>query len=332
MISVIIPAFNAEAYIDRCINSLLRQNITRIEIIIVNDGSTDATLAKAKKFQEKYSVVQVIDQTNSGLAAARNAGLKVAKGDWIAFVDADDELCDGALEKLQLLATDDVDSVISSIGVYYDSPKINRLDESWYIMKWKGEKHIYPTELFNFHCSASAKLFRKSVIDKIGLKFPEGFWYEDWFWHFAFYLLAPNAACLPEITYKYYRHSESFTTNESNRVVNYSLQHLEITKQIIAFAYDHQLNIEINSVLQRLVSESLMFVIRRSSLKDQYLACSKCLDILNKEKDLKITDPVLLSILNGRLPITVEITDANKKAEVWTLKKKIKAIKKILRQ
>lgn len=86
-ISVVVPMYNKEEYIGRCINSILHQTLQPYEVIIVNDGSTDASL----EILQQYTNVKIINQVNAGVSAARNAGIACTKGTHIAFLDADDE-------------------------------------------------------------------------------------------------------------------------------------------------------------------------------------------------------------------------------------------------
>lgn len=92
LVSIIIPAYNVEKYIAYCLDSILQQTYNNIEIIIVNDGSTDHTLGVAQKYQKRDTRITLIDQQNSGVSASRNIALKCAKGDYVLFVDADDWL------------------------------------------------------------------------------------------------------------------------------------------------------------------------------------------------------------------------------------------------
>jgi len=92
LISVIIPSYNIEKYLGKCLDSLIIQTYQYIEIIIVNDGSTDGTLNVAKKYQNSDSRIKIVNQKNKGLSGARHSGLNVANGKWIIFVDGDDWL------------------------------------------------------------------------------------------------------------------------------------------------------------------------------------------------------------------------------------------------
>ena len=100
MISIIVPVYNCERFLDRCVESLVAQTCSEIEILLVNDGSKDGSLAVCRKWEARDKRVIVIDRPNGGVSAARNAGLDRARGDYIAFVDADDYVESTMYEKL----------------------------------------------------------------------------------------------------------------------------------------------------------------------------------------------------------------------------------------
>ena len=89
-ISIIVPVYNAEKYLDRCLNSIYSQTFSDYEIILVNDGSKDNSLSKCYEFAAKDERITVIDKENGGAGSARNAGVKAAKGEYLAFPDVDD--------------------------------------------------------------------------------------------------------------------------------------------------------------------------------------------------------------------------------------------------
>ena len=100
-LSIIIPAYNAEKYINECIDSILRNSqnsLNQTEIIIINDGSTDHTLEKLEKYKE-YKNIHIYITKNQGVSAARNYGIKLAKGNWITFIDADDKVTEGFIDE-----------------------------------------------------------------------------------------------------------------------------------------------------------------------------------------------------------------------------------------
>ncbi len=114
LVSVIIPAYNAQMFIESCIGSILRQSYTDFEIVVVNDGSKDNTLKILEAFAEKDNRVKVYSKENGGVSSARNYGISKANGEFITFVDADDTLVDDALENMVALMEDDVDFVVCS--------------------------------------------------------------------------------------------------------------------------------------------------------------------------------------------------------------------------
>ena len=114
LVSIIIPLYNAEKYVDKILPCVLGQTYSALEILLVNDGSTDATLAKCQQYQRQDARVRVLSQENGGVSAARNRGLAEAKGEYISFVDADDYLKPDFIEVLYRAATaEDCDVVCS---------------------------------------------------------------------------------------------------------------------------------------------------------------------------------------------------------------------------
>ena len=108
-LSIIIPVYNVEAYLPQCLESILVDNAFTEQIICVNDGSTDGSLAILKRYANKYPNIEVYSQTNAGPGVARNAGLEKATGDYVFFVDADDWIMPGAINRaLQKISGEDV--------------------------------------------------------------------------------------------------------------------------------------------------------------------------------------------------------------------------------
>ena len=99
-ISFIIPIYNSEKYIKRCIDSILKQRGVNIEVILINDGSTDDSEKICYQYCERYKNIRYVKILNSGVSNARNVGIKNAQGDWICFVDADDYLLENSLERV----------------------------------------------------------------------------------------------------------------------------------------------------------------------------------------------------------------------------------------
>lgn len=119
-ISVVVPVYNVEDYLGKCLDSILEQTLTDIEIICVNDGSTDSSLSILQAYEKKDNRIVVVNQKNQGLGAARNAGIAKAQGIYIGFVDSDDFIDPTMFEKLYAKAKEfDSDVVLTNINLYY---------------------------------------------------------------------------------------------------------------------------------------------------------------------------------------------------------------------
>lgn len=177
-ISIIVPVFNVEKYLDRCIKSIYAQTLKDYEIILVNDGSKDNSLALCRKYAESDKRITVIDKENGGAGSARNAGLNVAKGDYIAFPDADDWFEPNMYEELYALAkSGDYDIVFSGVNNYsQDLQYINTIHCPVVDFKTQNECRksimtLFPTTLvFDSPCN---KLYKRELIVENGVRFTD---------------------------------------------------------------------------------------------------------------------------------------------------------------
>ncbi|MGM9777450.1 MAG: glycosyltransferase family 2 protein [Prevotella sp.] len=166
LVSIIVPVYKAEKYIHQCVDSLLAQTYTNIEVILVDDGSPDNCGAICDEYAAKDSRVKLFHQQNGGVSAARNTGLANAFGEWITFVDADDKVTDDYIEKLM---SKDGDWVI---GGYRDTNHNScHLNEDNYIGKERLIQ-FFKEHLQNLYTNnIGGKLYRSSIICKNGIKF-----------------------------------------------------------------------------------------------------------------------------------------------------------------
>ena len=126
MISVIVPIYNAEKYLDKCLTSIVNQTYADIEIILVNDGSTDESLAICKKYEQDDERIVVINKRNEGLVRARKDGIRMAKGEYITFVDADDWIDITTYEKVY---TGKADIISYGLTEEYENYSKNKTDK-----------------------------------------------------------------------------------------------------------------------------------------------------------------------------------------------------------
>ena len=168
LISVVIPAYNAELFLDETLESVLSQTYENWECIIVNDGSTDSTESVAKKWCEKDSRFRLTNKENGGLSSARNWGIKESKAEYIAFLDADDILTPDSLEvRINVLIEQNVDLVATKLQHFTDKlPKVSKNNARQDVLYYAKEGL---TQLMAFNkVTPSTVLCKKSVMDEVG--------------------------------------------------------------------------------------------------------------------------------------------------------------------
>ena len=194
-ISVIVPIFNAGAYLAKCIESLIHQPYTALQIILVNDGSTDDSLAIAQQYAAQDSRIEVYTQTNQGQSVARNLGLQYAKGEYISFVDADDYV-DNDFYTVLMQHIGDLDCV--QIGY-------KRVSAQGKVLLEKLPKH------FHQFTSPCMRLYRRELFTKHDLRFPSGMIYEDVVFSLDFWGTKPSYRILSYTGYNYLANTSSTT-------------------------------------------------------------------------------------------------------------------------
>lgn len=206
MISIIVPIYNAETFIHRCVDSILSQTYKDIEIILVDDGSKDTSGIICDDYASKNGCVKVIHKENGGVSSARNAGLDMAKGEWIAFVDADDWISPNMYELMIEKAVDAVELVFCDYYLCYKSFKkeynislSKRLDK----MDFLRYEMVYGwTSVWNM-------LIKRSLMVDNCLRFADIRYSEDFIIFVKLILLAKSIGYINSSLYYYNRSNES---------------------------------------------------------------------------------------------------------------------------
>lgn len=171
-VSVIVPAYNVENYIEKCLESLVKQTLKEIEIIVVNDGSTDNTKQKIENFLTKYpEKIKYLEKENGGLSDARNYGIPHVQGKYIGFVDSDDYVELNMFEEMYKKAEEENSDMVECDFIW-EYPNKQRVDIGR-IYTNKKEAFIYARVV------AWNKLIKKETLEKANMKFPKGLRYED---------------------------------------------------------------------------------------------------------------------------------------------------------
>ena len=244
LISVVIPVYNVEKYLEECVNSVLAQTYKNIEIILVDDGSTDSSGEICDSYALQNSNVQVIHQLNAGLSDARTAGFKKATGKYVYFLDSDDYIGENALEKLCLIAEADASDI-----VFFDAHSF--LDESdEEIRQNYKRKNIYNAkngiEIFEemqkngeFHSSVPLMLIKKDLFLVNNLSFISGIYYEDMAFTFEALCLAKKVSQCPECLYFRRYRKNSIMTSKKN--IKYFDSTVVLYKHILQFVKNNGL-------------------------------------------------------------------------------------------
>ena len=189
-VSVILCVYDEERFIDKAISSILNQSLDDFELIVVNDGSTDSTLDIINSYDDDR--IRLIDQKNIGLGASRNKAMKLARGEYVAFLDGDDWFCSDALEI-----------------AYSDWFKLNSFDESF------DDRVFTPDEcrdfLFDLSVNACQKIYRNEFLRNSSAKFVEGIFFEDMPFFFEIFLKAKRISIIRKHLYYHRKHSKSIT-------------------------------------------------------------------------------------------------------------------------
>ena len=201
LVSIIVPVYNSEQYLRECLDSILHQTYAELEVICVNDGSTDGSAAVLQHYAEKDARVRIVTKENGGLSSARNAGLEVASGEWVTGVDSDDTLENDTIEACL--------RYMNSAGVDLICYGVNRLDRNngrsrdRYIPGKEGITTFSNSSVLSYRCYFPNKLWKNSIIKANNLKFLEGVWWEDIAFFYSYLPHVGKVAHVASLKYNY---------------------------------------------------------------------------------------------------------------------------------
>lgn len=212
--SIIVPVYNVERYIHKCIDSIINQSFRNIEIILVNDGSPDECPLICDKYSELDNRIRVIHKVNGGLSDARNFGLKAAIGEYIIFLDSDDYLEKNACELLSMYTKDKIDIILGDAkeirdnAIYYI--KHSRLDNvDLYLTGPEVLKHEFKNN--SMHMAACMNVYNREFLISNKLFFKYGIFHEDEQWTPRVFLAAKRVVITDIIFYNYIIRNNSIT-------------------------------------------------------------------------------------------------------------------------
>lgn len=218
-VSIIIPVYNVEKYLEECVESILTQDYENKEIVLVNDGSTDSSPSLCDKFAEENECVKVVHKENCGLSMARNTGIEHATGDYILFVDSDDFVESNSLDKIMETAIEnDADVVfLEAQKVFSDGAKQplgDGINKTCVNGKSKIEVLRHLSQCNKYPAAAWSKLIKKNLFDENhDLLFEKGLLSEDLDWAFKLILSAKTFGCCDVMYYNYRQGRTDSITN-----------------------------------------------------------------------------------------------------------------------
>lgn len=235
-VSVIVPIYNREKYISDTIDSLLSQTLADIEIVCVNDGSTDGTKKILEQYSKKDSRVAVVNKENGGASSSRNAGLERASANYVMFCDSDDLFAPSMCkEMVNAIEKSQADLAMCEIDIRYDAhSEIKSSDDAYYCLKFSGQTTINDEVIRKTDASICDKIFRKDIIQKYGIRFPEGLNNEDYYFYNSYMSVSNMAYYVNKKLYHYIRHDVSIMSDNFDQN-QYSPDHLLVAEELFKF-------------------------------------------------------------------------------------------------
>lgn len=242
IISVIIPVYNAEAYIEKCITSVLNQTLQDIEVIAVNDGSSDNSLQVLTKLAAADVRLKIIDQPNKGVSTTRNVGLQMANGTYIAFADADDWMESTMLQQMhQSMIDNNANWAICNINIIEDDAFVKvrlQLQDELIDLATNRVETVHRLMRFQFDNANWNKLYNTAIIQKYALSFNEEMTiWEDLLFNLQYLQFATKVTMLAAPLYNYRIHSFGlFSGWQENLIPQFNM----LYKSYIQFAAKQQ--------------------------------------------------------------------------------------------
>lgn len=252
-VSVIIPVYNSEKYLKQCLDSVVNQTLKNIEIIVVNDGSTDNSLQIIQEYVNKYSNVKLINKQNEGCYKARNIGLEVADGEYIAFLDSDDYIESNMYEKLYLKAKQTNADIVSADYYILNDKKLKTVKLSSMIkLLEKTNNTLIGAEKLILDAIHWSRIFKKQMLFEKNIKFHSDIYMaDDAFFHIITMLNAGKIVYISDILYTYrISRKDSITSSYNER----NFDCIKVAKRIMDYA--------ITNNMEHFMPQIVAFVLR----------------------------------------------------------------------
>lgn len=241
LLSVIVPIYNTAPWLPRCLDSLCNQSFRDLEIICVNDGSTDGSAAILEAYAARDPRIRVIHQENGGLSAARNSGLAVCRAELITTVDSDDYIEPDTYAELLPHMTEDIDLIC--FGVTVEAPALPWAEkmQRYFTMPCEQQVDITPERAVTVNDTAWNKIYRRSIIERYSLRYPHGIWYEDFCFTQMYLSVCRRMYLTPQRFYHYVLREDSIMGQTQMRFSPKAIDRLHSMGAVLDFYRRHNL-------------------------------------------------------------------------------------------
>lgn len=284
-VSIIVPVYNVEDFIARCLNSLSKQTFKEIEILCINDGSTDSSPRILEKFSNRDQRIKIYTQKNEGLSAARNYGLENAKGEYVSFVDSDDWVSLNFIEKMYNAAKkNDADIAVSGV---VRTKKHKKTPIIKYLKEKVTDNYIEKLEICDIptHCYVWNKLYKKQALIDSNITFAKGKIYEDILFTPFILFYTKKLVTVPGARYYYFRHKNTLVKKQSQKAQQ---DFIYATQKMYDFFKEHNVNVsewETKTNKYKILGFTIYKTITKGNKKEHILF--NCIKWRNEENYVK---------------------------------------------
>lgn len=255
-ISIIVPNYNTEKYLPRCLESLIHQTFKDIEIILIDDGSKDKSVDIIKKYAEKDSRIRLIKQQNAGPAKARNQGLECAAGKYLMFCDSDDwyetNMCQIMYDTIQKQKVD-----VVCCHNFFDweenlsgNEKEKRLIKKYYNLNRYGKYPLNEKNILSTNVVLWNKIWRRDLIEQYCIRFPEGHEHDDDAFWYMYAFVANSIFYLKKTLYHYFLRAGSIMSTQVNKKPKNRMDRVAVSEYVLNFLLKNKLQEKTNLMVR----------------------------------------------------------------------------------
>ena len=312
-VSIIVPVYKVEKFLERCVESIIKQTYQNIEIILIDDESPDECPKMCDQYEIKDNRIKVIHKKNGGLSDARNAGLDIASGEYIAFVDSDDWIESDFIETLYMNAErEKADISVVGYQLIWEDGRIRRFsrDEEYYVF----DRENAIRELLKqqkFQCMVCQKMYRKQIFETI--RFPVGKIYEDVAIGLSTFLKAERVVVSGKVKYNYFQRSDSIVNAKFDKR---KLFFLECCNKIIDYSdsQNKMFDLEAHTFYLRAL---MMFTLQLYQLDEEKYESTvkwleneirRCRRFIWKNPSIELKKKIVLSLICVQFPRRILVT------------------------